>query len=285
MDFTTLLEDFFERQLSVWPLAQENFARLGDCCFREMPLDDFPCRLMHNPARIVSGAAKIDKASVAARKCFLCESNRPKEQQSLPLPGCDSFEALVNPYPVFSPHFVIASRSHCDQSGIPEEMLTVSSLAPEYAFFYNGAKSGASAPDHLHFQAVKTDNLPFLRMVETIMKTVGESTLKSLGLKLPHDARVFCGDKFVSRIFGISDNGLLNVFVWTGNDGVMRGLYFPRTAHRPSCYYAGGDDNYMVSPGCLEMAGIVILPRSGDFERISPVVLDTIYAETGVEII
>ena len=63
-----------------------------------------------NPARLVSTGAKIDKATLAKRPCFLCEKNRPSEQ--IVLSFGEGFDILVNPFPILPVHFTIPSRHH-----------------------------------------------------------------------------------------------------------------------------------------------------------------------------
>ena len=155
---------FVGDQLSRWPLACDNFRALKNVKVREMDAGGLKVKLQFNPARIVSSAAKLDKKDIAKRKCFLCRDNRPPEQIMLKFEGRKNkkYHILVNPYPIFPEHLVIAEAKHTDQS-IRQRYVDMLDLARKYSgftFFYNGPRSGASAPDHHHFQAAPSHIIP-----------------------------------------------------------------------------------------------------------------------------
>ena len=97
-----IISKFFRDQLSVWPLAAANFRSLKDARTRELPVGGLTVRIQHNPGRIRSSAAKVDKASIEARPCFLCADARPNEQRALKFEGRKGrkYDILVNPYPI-----------------------------------------------------------------------------------------------------------------------------------------------------------------------------------------
>ncbi|MBR2063148.1 MAG: DUF4922 domain-containing protein [Bacteroidales bacterium] len=161
---------FVGDQLSRWPLACENFRALKNVRVREMDVNGLQVRLQFNPARMISSAAKLDKKDIAKRKCFLCRENRPPEQVMKKFEGRKGkkYHILVNPYPIFPDHLVIASDRHTDQT-IWKRYVDMLDLARKYqgfTFFYNGPKSGASAPDHHHFQAAPMGLIPLEMDVE-----------------------------------------------------------------------------------------------------------------------
>lgn len=269
-----------DQQLAQWPMARENYEKLGLTerrKFRVGPLNGaFQC----NPARAVSTGAKIDKISIASRPCFLCRANRPHEQLSEEiLPG---WEFLINPFPILPLHFTIASVDHCPQQSIPLEMASMAEKLPGMTIFFNGAKAGASAPDHLHCQAVMTSELPLMNYLEDggdpqlwpYELEYGVITPDSAGMM---ELKRLTGIKGIDRISGLNDADLVNAYFWIGKDGFLRIAVVKRSAHRPSCY-----PDLMVSPGAIDMAGIIVLPRKEDFDRITVEDLKQIFNETAI---
>lgn len=287
---------FIERQIAAWPLAAANYARLGDTERRIFRLGDLPVAVQYNPAREVSTGAKTDKESIASRPCFLCKRNRPAEQESIPFP--DGWEWLVNPYPIFPVHFTIASKEHEPQAAMPLDMVAAAETAPALAFFFNGATAGASAPDHLHFQAIRKDELPLLDMICSL------HTPDKPGIVLSTDLDADLPVNFWSAIVtpdlegmqtlallpelcgfdadsGNPSAGMVNAFVFM-DGGLLRAAVIPRKRHRPDQYYTDGDSRLLVSPGAIDMAGIIITPRRTDFERMTADDIRDIYAQTGL---
>lgn len=281
------LADFIELQLSVWPAAKRNYDRLMDCRRKPLALGDFTGFWQFSPERIRSTAASVDADSVKARGCFLCPSARPTEQMSFPIsPG---WEMLVNPYPILPVHFTIVSGKHEPQSAPPFEMVSIAESLPGMAVFFNGSKAGASAPDHMHFQAVLKSELPLVRLLEQrhSVKERGIRTGSQLGLELPFEiisAVVYPDNAGMRETAAMLDgrDGKVNIFSWMDDSGLLRLLHIPRQAHRPSCYFKKGEEEFMVSPGAIDMAGILILPRLVDFERADVKRAMEVYTETGV---
>lgn len=288
------IKDFIETQLSMWPLAKKNYDALAEVERRQIKVNDYDFFLQYNPARIVSTGANIEKEKIANRKCFLCRNNRPSEQMiGEIIPG---WELLVNPYPILPVHLTIVSTEHRPQSHLPKDIVEIATLLPGMAIFFNGAKAGASAPDHLHLQAVLKDELPLIRLVEKVHPESAAMVLPSDSL-LPHFPFLFFtgvvrpdDTGFKTLLAGLSiggsedgktlyDHELVNTFFWLSDSGILRFIAIPRTAHRPKCYYAQGDDNRMISPGCIDMAGMLITPRRKDFETLSGDEITKIYSE------
>jgi hypothetical protein len=256
------IDAFFEQQLAAWPLARNNFVALHDVLTRDISVDGALYRVQFNPARIVSSRAKVDAASISARPCFLCEHNRPAEQEALPY---GSFSILVNPYPIFPRHLTIAATRHTPQR-IADHLHTMLELArelPQYTLFYNGARCGASAPDHLHFQAgrrgympIEThrEGYPYARFITATTAGEAERLFADLYRSLPLAA----GD----------DEPMLNLLCWYA-DRQWTLCLFPRRKHRPDCYYAEGKARLLSSPAAVDLGGLLILPREGDYRKIT----------------
>lgn len=291
---TEQINNFIATQLEIWSEAKQNFDNLRHARRKPMPLGDFNVQLQLNPARIRSTAAAVDKASIAQRPCFLCAKNRPKEQ--IALQWLDGWDLLVNPYPILPVHFTIPATTHIPQETLPLEMAAMAEQAPDLAIFFNGAKAGASAPDHKHCQAVLKSELPIVAVAEKnhSAERTGWVSSESFGIDLPFQfiSGIITPDMtgmknlaLLEKAVGYDEkekrvsHDLINAFVWIDGKGLLRIVIIPRKAHRPSHYFRE-EDNYMVSPGALDMAGLLILPREEDFNRMTPDVLHEIYQET-----
>ena len=287
------LEELVESQLDEWPDARRNYDGLRATERRCVPLGDLNAAVQLNPARIRSTGAAVDKASVAARPCFLCAANRPEEQFAVQIaPG---WQLLVNPFPILPMHFTIVSETHQPQSAIPLDMATIAERLPGMAVFFNGARAGASAPDHLHLQAVLRDELPLLRLAEEKHPSDmgGFQTSGQLGLDVPFqfmsgvispDTAGMLSLMKATQTFGIDaetgarDKGLVNAFFWIDGRGLMRVVVIPRRAHRPPHYFREEGKRLVISPGAIDMAGIMITPRREDFSAVTPETMREIYA-------
>ena len=267
------LEAFFESQLREWQLARDNHEALSRVWSRELTSDKtgMTLRVQYNPARMVSTGANIDKASIAARPCFLCAKNRPTEQRSLDLNA--DFEWLVNPFPILPYHFTIASKTHRPQRILDgyDAMIQAAMALPEgYIVFYNGPKCGASAPDHLHLQAGKWDMpLPMGDAYRAYHLPCAEASdaFRTLYDSLP--------------IVDGEDEPRMNVVAYRTGEHVSL-IVIPRRAHRPHCYAAEGPSKYLISPGTLDMCGLIITPRIEDYERLTATRALDILCEVGV---
>ena len=288
-----MINEFIEQQLAGWPEARERYLALGQTERRRFKIGDFEGAFQFNPARIVSTGAKTDAVSVATRKCFLCRENRPVEQSVVPLNA--DWEMGVNPFPIFPVHFTIISTAHRPQECPPLEMAGIAEHFPDLAIFFNGAKGGASAPDHLHMQAVLKNELPLLRIAEANHPVTLPGIMRSdmWGLDLPYVflSAVITDDEEGGRDYlqmlaltggdaeGKPDKGLRNVFCWKdGESGLLRMIVVPRRHHRAS-NFGTEEGQVLVAPGAIDMAGIVILPRREDFDAITPETMKKIYQE------
>ena len=276
------LTDFFHNQLNQWKDVAKRFEELKGVQTREVG----SALAQFNPARLVSTGAKIDKATLAKRPCFLCEKNRPVEQ--IVLPFGEGFDILVNPFPILPVHFTIPSRHHQLQA-IAENYVQIHRLLrayPQLMVFYNGPKCGASAPDHLHFQAGTSGILPlqrdWQRLYETSLPllklndTEGIYEIKDyicpalaiVSHTEKHDVELFSRLYEALPLKEDETEPMMNIVAWRSGEAFIS-VVFPREKHRPDCYSADGEAQCLVSPGSLDMAGLMILPRQSDFEEMT----------------
>lgn len=276
------LTDFFHNQLNQWQDVAKRFEELKGVQTREVG----SALAQFNPARLVSTGAKIDKATLAKRPCFLCEKNRPVEQ--IVLPFGEGFDILVNPFPILPVHFTIPSRHHQLQA-IAENYVQIHRLLrayPQLMVFYNGPKCGASAPDHLHFQAGTSGILPLQRDWQRLYETslpllklndaegiyeIKDYVCPALAIVShteKHDVELFSRLYEALPLKEDETEPMMNIVAWRNGDAFIS-VVFPREKHRPDCYSAEGEAQCLVSPGSLDMAGLMILPRQSDFERMT----------------
>lgn len=293
------IDAMVEAQLAQWPEAKKNYDALMQARRKPLTLGSLDAAVQFNAGRIRSTAANVDKMAIAQRPCFLCKTNRPVEQIVHPiLPG---WEMLVNPYPIFPIHFTIVSERHEPQAQCPPEIVSIAEKLPGMAVFFNGAKAGASAPDHLHLQAVLKDELPLMRLVERLHSSDKSEMVESpdLAPDLPfyfisgiirQDSKGPVVMASAHMTGGPNANGelhdpeLVNKFYWIDSDGAMRFVIVPRRAHRPACYFAEGEAQRLVSPGAIDMAGVMIVAREEDFNALDQASVAEIYSQVALKI-
>lgn len=301
------LSKFVGDQLSCWPMACGNFRALKNVETREVEIGGLKVVLQFNPARMVSSAAKLDKESIAARKCFLCRENRFREQTFVKFDGRKGkrYHILLNPYPIFPDHLVIAMAKHVEQSilGRFVDMLDLSRKYPSDIFFYNGPHSGASAPDHHHFQAAPRGMMPLERDVDRLLDEGGE-TLEYL--TSVREAGLYIYRKFTKGIFVMraetskslaklfyrlldcaeilegETEPRINAFTWY-KDNEFRAVVVMRTVHRSHHYFSDGPDHLTMSPGCADMGGCLIVPVESEFHSVTPEMLAEMLGEVTID--
>lgn len=300
------IHKFVGDQLSLWPLACSNFRALKDVKVREIEVGGLTVKLQFNPARMISSAAKLNKEDIAKRRCFLCRENRPVEQIMLKFEGRKNkkYDILVNPYPIFPDHLVIAKSNHTDQSIWHRyvDMLDLARKYTGYTFFYNGPKSGASAPDHHHFQGAPKGLMPLENDVNACISK-DDVTLEYL--TSVQDASLYHYKRFTTGVFVLraetaksaaklfyrlldcaelpegEPEPLFNLFSWWA-DGEFRSIVVFRRSHRSHHYFSDGPDHLTMSPGCADMAGVFIVPVPDEYEKISSELLTEMVAEVSV---
>ena len=287
---------FFNRQLEVWTDARHRFRDLKHVETRQF---SDQLKLQWNPARIVSTGAKIDKKTLGERPCFLCDKNRPKEQMSKQID--EKFHLLVNPFPILPVHFTIPARKHQPQLIYKNygEMHRFISLHSDLMVFYNGPKCGASAPDHLHFQAGTNGILPLQTNWQRLSRNLTDI------ISLNDEEKISVVRDFIVPAFVIisksaeSDEALfrrlykampqrgdetepmMNIISWRKGEEFIS-VVIPREKHRPEAYFAEGDAQFLVSPGALDMSGLIITPREEDFRKLTEEKALSLLQECGV---
>ena len=287
---------FFNRQLQVWEEVRQRYRDLERVETRELVADTFTMMAQWNPARIASTGAKIHAKSIAERPCFLCAKNRPKEQMHRRVDGL--YELLVNPFPILPVHLTIPTLRHRSQRILPMygELLQLAQRNSDLTLLYNGPHCGASAPDHAHLQAVSTGILPlqrsWARLSRNLTEVVKTSDDDGIWLLADYPATAFVikthdvetGEQLFKRLYKClppsADNSepMMNIIAWTTENGLVS-VVLPRRKHRPTCYTAEGDAQYIISPGAVDMGGLIITPREQDFRRLTPELILDIYRE------
>jgi hypothetical protein len=295
-----VLSEFTQLQIRNWPLANSNFRGLKKIELKTFQFGEFQIVAQFNPERIQSSVAEVDKKSIAARPCFLCNANRPKEQAAIPF-GSD-FLILVNPYPIFENHFTISCNRHTEQRFIDNAqiMLELAATMQGFTILYNGPECGASAPDHLHFQAGNSDVIPLTEEFDRIKQN--EQRLFS-----DADTAVWAFHNFLRKMISIESSSMpktlkiiqiyYQIFSAMQPDKaepMMNALcsfqngrwtihFFPRRAHRSSHFYAEAAKQILVSPGSVDFAGLFIFPRREDFDKITESDLTDIFEQVCLE--
>ena len=279
------VNELFDQQLSVWEMARNNFEGLKTVQIREFDFDGFAVKVQFNPARMVSSGAKVDAKTIAERKCFLCAANRPEVQRGI---EWRDYDILINPFPIFTRHLTIPRREHVDQRLVPyiADMFDLARELTDFVVFYNGPKCGASAPDHMHFQAGNADFLPLVSNYFNL-KQVGRTELVETAdtaetyLIKDYLRVVYCIESadavalkeafmklYNSWVVDADVEPMMNV-VCLYREGKWYLFVIPRGAFRPWQYTAEGDKQLLVSPATVEVSGLFITPVKEHFERIT----------------
>lgn len=310
----------FEMQLSTWMLAREHYKQLKNALLSNFEIDGCQLAAQCNPARIVSTNANIDPEALRQRPCFLCDVNRPEEQLSYPM--LKKYHLLLNPNPILPKHFTIPLRHHRDQQilGYYEDMMEIAVQMNGLMVFYNGPKCGASAPDHLHFQAGSRGVVPLERdwleyyqprrsriwpiseeecveaiQLEDIADSTGVFSLRDyvcpgfvIITRTPYANKVLFEKLYHSLpIKEGHAEPMMNIMSWVqsssfDNSQRIVSIVIPRSKHRPDCYYKGESEQMLVSPGALDMAGLLVVPREKDFRRMDADMAKEIIQECGI---
>lgn len=285
-----LLEDHKKN----WPRLANAYRELTNLRTRSVSCGSYEVIIQYNPQRSVSSGASVDGESIKNRPCFLCHANLPAEQKSILYRN--DYSILCNPAPIFDLHFTIAHRQHRPQSldGSFRDFLTLASdLASDFEIFYNGPACGASAPDHLHFQAIRAGQLPVLKNVETQFQYVKEI----------NDVKIYAGknlDRSILLLTSRSAEELENQFgkvmrllqerltsdeepkinvIGNYEAEKWRVFIFLRAKHRPDAFFAKGEKRIFISLGAIDMAGVIITPLIRNFNNLTAATIREIYQE------
>ncbi|KAA6322602.1 hypothetical protein EZS27_027873 [termite gut metagenome] len=290
------VQRLFDDQLATWETARNSYDALAQVKEKALDVNGYIYKVQFNPARIVSSAAKVDDTSIRKRKCFLCPDNLLLEQKRIVFNG--HYSILVNPFPIFPRHYTVAEQEHTKQQILSRfgDMLDLAKSLDDCVVFYNGPKCGASAPDHTHFQAGSKGFLP----IEKDWKSLRTKEIATCGKAVlwasddsPYVALLIESDDATDAIALFhricnalemqpeDDEPMMNVLTWYDED-VWKICIFPRIKHRPSCYFAGGDGNMLISPASVDLGGVFITPLEKDFDKITAVDIATILKEISI---
>ena len=298
------IDKFVKDQLSVWPLAAENYRSLKKAGSKVLSIGGLPVTVQLNPCRRISSEASLDKESINRRPCFLCPENRPAEQTNMEFEGRKGrrYRVTLNPYPIFPSHLVISSFEHTPQSiwHRYQDLLDFVRENNEYLGFYNGPESGASAPDHMHFQACPLGLTPLQNRVDELLAAGDDNTLDYLtNVK---EARLFHLNEYARGVFVLcgatakstaklfyrlldcapvpdgSSEPKMNIIAWC-HEGEYRTAVIFRERHRPHNYSSSGADHLAMSPGCADLAGVYVTTREEDFGKLDAGLLSQVVRE------
>ncbi|MDR2498583.1 MAG: DUF4922 domain-containing protein [Tannerellaceae bacterium] len=286
--------DLLTRQKAIWPLLKQNYAAYKEIATKYVIAANKNIAIQYNPSRITSVTVDPQKRK-APSACLICPDNLPPEQEALPMG--ENMLLLCNPYPIFPEHFTIASRQHVAQNLMTPFLyyLNAAKCLSDFTIIYNAPESGASLPDHLHFQAVTSSLMPieseFEEHLGSIIEESSRAVLRSLmqgnrsgfiiesadateALLLYHhlrDALTAAQDRLTEP--------RMNVFCKYLHKQGWQIIVIPRKAHRSSHFYAEGEAQILVSPGAADIGGIIITPRKEDFDKINAEHIEAIFEE------
>jgi hypothetical protein len=289
LEFKGVLSDgvrlLIEQQKETWPMLRESIIGLDQAQYKRLRVYGTEIYAQFNPKRIVSTAAEVDARTISRRPCFLCIENLPAEERGIAFD--ERFVILCNPYPVLRDHLVIASRDHAPQTilGNFAKFLDLArELGNGWFVLYNGPRCGASAPDHLHFQACSRERIPILREVAASdgVDAFPMLALRALVNRNRNRQRLI---RWLDLILSIlsqdkttPDEPMINIVAAFEKDE-WTVIVYPRQKHRPSCYYADDEKRLLVSPAAIDLAGVVVIPNPDHFARISAKDIERIYDE------
>lgn len=295
-DFKAKTRALIKQQQATWPMLKQATAALEGVQYKRFEINGSEVFTQFNPARIVSTAAKVDAASIKERPCFLCPQNLPAEEKGIAFG--EQLVVLCNPFPVLKDHLVISAREHTPQTiiGNFEVFLDVTrELGEEFFTLYNGPACGASAPDHLHFQACSRERLPIVEDVEKRERRYVSQHNDCEIFTLPdHRLNVILArgnnrtalvewfEQAVKRLAEITDavaEPMLNLLATYDEQNAWTVYFFPRERHRPACYFAEGDEKLTVSPAGIDLGGVMVVPDPQHFARITAQDIANIYSE------
>jgi Domain of unknown function (DUF4922) len=291
--FRARVRGLLAQQRETWPMLRDGAAGLAEVRYKKLAVRGSDVLAQFNPKRIVSTTARVDSATIGQRPCFLCPENLPPEEKGIEFG--EDFIVLCNPFPVLRDHLVVTARRHIPQAiaGKFGALLDLSrELGAAWFTVYNGPKCGASAPDHLHFQACSREILPIIRDIDgwdrapiQYGSAVESFTLREYRVNLiigrgsEREALIGWFDGVLRQLAGESDEEPMINLIVTGDGATWTVIVFPRSRHRPSCYYAEGDAKLTVSPAAIDLGGVLVVPQADHFERINAEDVEKIYAE------
>lgn len=299
---STKMKALLKQQYNNWELLHNNYSGLENVKIKVFHFDNFNVKVQFNPSRITSSAAKVDADSIKGRKSFLHYNNLPKEQKGILFK--DEYLILCNPYPIFKEHFTIPVINQLPQTidGKYKDFLDLTKeIALNYVVFYNGPKCGASAPDHMHFQAGNKNFMPIDTEYHKIinlfgLKLIDKSDIKIIAVSnylrnfiaIESDDASKAEDYFYKVLIALKsitnsiDEPLINVLGYYNQNKYIT-IIFPREKHRPDYYFLEGDKNILLSPASVDMGGVCITPLEKDFNKITKEEITDIYKQVTLD--
>ena len=285
MDYQEKVRELFKEQKTDWALLGENLEGLTYARIKKFGFDGFSIHVQFNPKRITSSAARVDRESIHERRCFLCAAHRPEEQNEILFEN--DYEILCNPFPIFSEHYSIAKLQHVPQKieGNFHRMLDLSKVLPELLIFYNGPGCGASAPDHLHFQAGNLGFLPIESEYETLktkygwiirkgpdvsITSIDDGLRRFIVLESVSKEEILKGFNHILRYTSDlqeEEEPMMNIISFY--QAKWRVMVFLREKHRPWQFFEKGEKNILISPAAVDFGGTMITPLEKDFLKIT----------------
>lgn len=292
------LQQLHERQMQEFELARKNFDGLRQVVYRDIDCGNFSIRVQYNPARMISTNANIERSALEQRPCFLCKAHLPASQKGLSYRK--NYHIFVNPYPIFGRHYTVPANAHIPQAIAPHfpVLLELAADFPDYTVFYNGPECGASAPDHFHFQMVSRHLMPLekevlepklqeiIRQEESYSQFRLKDYFREVFVIRTADFRLLVRlfqntRQAIGEVIPFQDEPMMNILVWF-EQGVWTCCIFPRQKRRPWQFFAEGNEKILFSPGCVDIAGVIVAPRREDFERYSAPLLADLFGQVTI---
>lgn len=293
----------FNSQVNSWEFMKKNYDALKNIQTKSFWFDGFKLKVQFNPERMGSTSAMVDESSIQKRKCFLCIENLPEEQKGILLPG--DFILLCNPYPILPQHFTVCSIKHEPQRILKafDEFLELTRLlSPKYSLIYNGPACGASAPDHLHFQAGTKNFIPIENDIQQLKndfgKIVQEDELittsfiddglrKIIFIESTDKEKVEGTFKVIfnvhEKLSGMKPEPLVNLICTYDFEFGWGVIIFLRSKHRPESFFKEDSEKLLISPAAIDLGGVVVTPREEDFKRVNKELLKQIFSEVSFD--
>lgn len=296
LPLAALCRNLFDAQKKSWPELTSAHKGLADVQTRLISCPGYEVSVQFNPKRAVSSGAAVDKESIKKRPCFLCVDHLPPQQQGILYR--EEYMILCNPAPIFDQHFTVITLQHQPQeitSSLNRFLQLTADLSPDYTVFYNGPACGASAPDHLHFQASPVTDLPFpdtlkklppVKKISAVLFYQGKNIDRSIIILEAKNSQAMAEQflrlmESIQKTLSTNDEPMINLLCAYADDS-WRITLFLRRKHRPEAYYAAGEKRIFISPGAVDMAGVIITPLEGDFNRLDCESIKNIYREVSL---
>lgn len=293
----------FNSQLNSWLFLKNNYEAIRNVQTKSFWFEGFKIKAQFNPQRIKSTSAEVDETSILKRKCFLCAENLPVEQKGILID--EKFLLLCNPFPVFPQHFTIASINHQPQriaESFSKFLDITRLLSKKYTLVYNGPACGASAPDHLHFQAGTRNILPIENDIQQLKNDFGKTVLEGESISvsfiddslrkivLIESTEQKLTEELFKKILRLLENHsdtvyepMINIISNYDEEFGWSVIILLRSKHRPECFSKADPDRILVSPAAIDLGGIVITPREEDFIRVDKEIIHQIFGEVSVD--